>query len=81
MNWIIDADIRGFFDNISHEWLMKFQLVDSPDTSLRLKTAGNPLAPTVSMVYEIDARVWLMYQGDREGSLPVPVARKPAGGE
>ena len=24
MNWIIDADIRGFFDNISHEWLMKF---------------------------------------------------------
>ena len=24
VNWIIDADIRGFFDNISHEWLMKF---------------------------------------------------------
>jgi RNA-directed DNA polymerase len=24
MNWILDADIRGFFDNISHEWLMKF---------------------------------------------------------
>jgi RNA-directed DNA polymerase len=23
-NWIIDADIRGFFDNIGHEWLMKF---------------------------------------------------------
>ena len=23
-NWIIDADIRGFYDNISHEWLMKF---------------------------------------------------------
>jgi len=23
VNWIIDADIRGFFDNISHEWLMK----------------------------------------------------------
>jgi len=22
--WIIDADIRGFFDNIQHEWLMKF---------------------------------------------------------
>ncbi|MCO6454650.1 MAG: hypothetical protein J5I93_05045 [Pirellulaceae bacterium] len=20
LNWIIDADIRGFFDNISHEW-------------------------------------------------------------
>jgi group II intron reverse transcriptase/maturase len=24
VNWIIDADIRGFFDNISHQWLMKF---------------------------------------------------------
>ena len=24
VNWIIDADIRGFFDDISHEWLMKF---------------------------------------------------------
>jgi RNA-directed DNA polymerase len=22
VNWIIDADIRGFFDNLSHEWLM-----------------------------------------------------------
>jgi RNA-directed DNA polymerase len=24
VNWIIDADIRGFFDTISHEWLLKF---------------------------------------------------------
>jgi group II intron reverse transcriptase/maturase len=24
VNWIIDADIRGFFDNISHTWMMKF---------------------------------------------------------
>jgi group II intron reverse transcriptase/maturase len=24
VNWILDADIEGFFDNISHEWLMKF---------------------------------------------------------
>jgi group II intron reverse transcriptase/maturase len=23
VNWIVDADIRGFFDNISHEWLMR----------------------------------------------------------
>ena len=22
-NWILDADIRGFFDNISHEWMMR----------------------------------------------------------
>lgn len=24
INWVLDADIRGFFDAISHEWLMKF---------------------------------------------------------
>lgn len=23
-NWVLDADIRGFFDNLDHEWLMKF---------------------------------------------------------
>jgi RNA-directed DNA polymerase len=22
--WILDADIRGFYDNINHEWMMKF---------------------------------------------------------
>ena len=24
INWVLDGDIRGFFDNIDHEWLMKF---------------------------------------------------------
>jgi len=24
VNWIVDADIRGFFDNMSHEWTMQF---------------------------------------------------------
>ncbi|HWQ90450.1 MAG TPA: reverse transcriptase domain-containing protein [Clostridia bacterium] len=24
LNWVLDADIRGFFDNISHEWMLKF---------------------------------------------------------
>jgi RNA-directed DNA polymerase len=24
VNWILDADIRGFFDNMSHGWTMKF---------------------------------------------------------
>lgn len=24
VNWIIDADIRGFFDTLGHEWLVKF---------------------------------------------------------
>jgi group II intron reverse transcriptase/maturase len=24
VNWVLDADIRGFFDALSHEWLVKF---------------------------------------------------------
>jgi group II intron reverse transcriptase/maturase len=24
INWVLDADIRGFYDTIDHEWLMKF---------------------------------------------------------
>ena len=24
VNWVLDADIRGFFDAISHEWLLRF---------------------------------------------------------
>jgi group II intron reverse transcriptase/maturase len=24
VNWILDADVRGFFDNLSQEWLVKF---------------------------------------------------------
>lgn len=24
VNWVLDADIRGFFDTIDHEWLMRF---------------------------------------------------------
>jgi group II intron reverse transcriptase/maturase len=24
VNWVLDADIRGFFDNIDHEWMIQF---------------------------------------------------------
>ena len=24
VNWVLDADIRGFFDNMDHEWTLKF---------------------------------------------------------
>jgi RNA-directed DNA polymerase len=36
VNWVLDADIRGFFDNLSHEWTMKFiehRVAESEDTS------------------------------------------------
>jgi RNA-directed DNA polymerase len=24
VNWVLDLDVRGFFDNVAHEWLVKF---------------------------------------------------------
>lgn len=24
MNWIVDADIRSFFDEIDHQWMLRF---------------------------------------------------------
>jgi RNA-directed DNA polymerase len=24
VKWVLDADIRGFYDNMSHEWILKF---------------------------------------------------------
>jgi len=24
INWILDIDIEGFFDSVSHEWMLKF---------------------------------------------------------
>lgn len=23
-NWVLDADIKGFFDHLNHEWIVKF---------------------------------------------------------
>ena len=36
VNHVIDADIKGFFDNVSHEWLMKFLQVRISDPSFLL---------------------------------------------
>ena len=33
-NYIVDADIRGFFDNVDHEWLMKFLELRIADPNL-----------------------------------------------
>jgi RNA-directed DNA polymerase len=34
VNYIVDADIRGFFDNVDHEWLMKFLELRIADKNL-----------------------------------------------
>lgn len=34
INYVVDADIKGFFDNMSHEWLMEFLNLYIKDTKL-----------------------------------------------
>ncbi len=34
VNYIIDADIKGFFDNVNHEWMMKFLQERITDSNL-----------------------------------------------
>jgi group II intron reverse transcriptase/maturase len=34
INYIVDADIKGFFDNVSHEWIMKFLKHRIADTKI-----------------------------------------------
>jgi RNA-directed DNA polymerase len=36
VNYVIEADIKGFFDHVSHDWLMKFLEVRIGDSSLLL---------------------------------------------
>ena len=31
VNYVLEADIKGFFDNVNHEWLMKFLENDIED--------------------------------------------------
>lgn len=31
VNYVLEADIKGFFDNVDHEWLMKFLAHDIQD--------------------------------------------------
>ena len=33
-NWVVEADIKGFFDNVNHEWLMKMLEHDIADRKL-----------------------------------------------
>jgi len=44
VNWVLDADICGFFDNMSHEWTMKFieHRVPCGKACRRRSTAARP---------------------------------------
>lgn len=36
-SWVVEADIRSFFDHVSHDWLMKMLEHDSMDCLKRFR--------------------------------------------
>lgn len=67
-NWVLDADIRGFFDNIDHEWMMKFVRARIKDPRvLRLVSVMLKAGVVKDMVFEPTE------QGSGQGSVCSPI--------
>lgn len=67
-NWVLDADIRGFFDNISHDWMMKFVRARIKDPRvLRLVSVMLKAGVVKDMVFEPTE------QGSGQGSVCSPI--------
>jgi len=47
INWVLDADIRGFFDNIDHAWLLKFLEHRRPPFGRCPRPASSAIDPQV----------------------------------
>lgn len=67
-NYIVDADIKGFFDNVSHDWMMKFvgHRINDP-SFLRI------IARFLKGGYMEDAKFYKTDSGTPQGGLVSPI--------
>jgi retron-type reverse transcriptase len=49
VNWVLDADIRSFFDTMKHEWIVKF---------LEHRIADERVVRLIQMAQRRRARRW-----------------------
>ena len=61
VNYIVDADIKGFFDNVDHKWLIRFLENDIEDKNfiryvIRFLKTGN-MEREVSRVFLLDRKI------------------------
>lgn len=68
INWIVDADIKGFFEHIDHKWMMKCLEVRISDTSL-LRIIARILK---SGVME-EGKIVLTEEGTPQGGIISPI--------
>ncbi|MFS0774824.1 reverse transcriptase domain-containing protein [Neobacillus sp. 3P2-tot-E-2] len=67
-NYIVDADIKGFFDNVNHEWMMKFLQHRIKDPSLlRL------IARFLKGGYMEKGKLYKTEEGTPQGGLISPI--------
>ncbi|MCJ7690576.1 MAG: reverse transcriptase domain-containing protein [Clostridiaceae bacterium] len=66
-NFVVDADIKGFFDHVNHGWMMKFLEVRIKDPNL-LRLIGRFLK---SGIME-EGKFYKVYEGTPQGGLISP---------
>jgi group II intron reverse transcriptase/maturase len=69
IDWVVEADIRGFFDNISHEWLMRM-LAERVEDKALLKLINKWLK---AGILEEDGKVVDPETGTPQGGIVSPV--------
>ncbi|SHH91758.1 group II intron reverse transcriptase/maturase [Clostridium grantii] len=67
INFVVDADIKGFFDNVDHKWMMKFLQHRIKDKNL-LRYIGRFLNAGVLE----DGKFYKAYNGTPQGGLVSP---------
>jgi group II intron reverse transcriptase/maturase len=68
-NWIVEADIRGYFENINHEWLVKMleQRVEDRKLIRLIKKWLN------AGILEIDGKILNPITGTQQGGIASPL--------
>src|SRR5665648_323583 len=72
VNYMLEADIKGFFDNVDHKWLMKFLANDIKDKNF-VRYADDFL---ILFQYENEAQLVMNGLKDRLGKFSLEVAEE-----
>jgi RNA-directed DNA polymerase len=67
-NYVVDADIKGFFDNVDHEWLMKFIGVRIGDPNIK-----RLLVKFLKAGVMVDGRIEASDAGTPQGAIISPL--------
>lgn len=67
VNYVVDADIKGFFDNVDHKWMMKFLEHRIADKNL-LRYIGRFLKTGIME----DGQFYKVYEGTPQGGIISP---------